>query len=70
MASDPLATVVLVGLGVDELSVVPSVFPKIKQIIRKINFEDAKKFCNEILTLSLEEEIKSKVQKYYREKHF
>jgi phosphotransferase system enzyme I (PtsI) len=48
MASDPLATAVLVGLGIDELSVVPSVFPKIKQIIRKINYSDASKFRAEI----------------------
>lgn len=68
MASDPLATALLVGLGIDELSVVPSIFPKIKQIIRKINYEDAKKFCEEILTLSHEEEIRSKVENYYKKK--
>ncbi|MDQ3020408.1 MAG: phosphoenolpyruvate--protein phosphotransferase [Bacteroidota bacterium] len=68
MASDPLATVVLVGLGIDELSVVPSIFPEIKQIIRKINYKEAKKFCDEILTLSSEEEIKKKIENFYREK--
>jgi len=68
MASDPLATIVLIGLGIDELSVVPSIFPKIKHIIRKTNYEDAKIFCEEILTLSHEEEIRSKVENYYKNK--
>ncbi|MEO8665142.1 MAG: putative PEP-binding protein, partial [Ignavibacteria bacterium] len=68
MASDPLATPVLIGLGIDELSVVPSMFPEIKQIIRKVNYKDAKKFCEEILTLGTEEKIRSKIEKYYKEK--
>ena len=37
MAGDPLATVLFVGLGVDELSVIPPVLPEIKKIIRSIN---------------------------------
>ncbi len=65
MASDPIATPLLVGFGIDELSVVPSIFPEIKQIIRKINFKDAKKLSDEILTLSTESEIKKRVQSFY-----
>lgn len=65
MASDPLAAPVLIGLGIDELSVVPSVFPKIKQIIRKINYTEVKKLCDEILYLTQEKEIKEKVEQYY-----
>lgn len=68
MASDPIATVVLVGFGIDELSVVPSVFPEIKKIIRKINFKDAEKFCNELLKISTEDEIRKKIIKYYKDK--
>jgi phosphoenolpyruvate-protein phosphotransferase (PTS system enzyme I) len=58
MASDPLATAVLVGLGIDELSVGPIVFPEIKQIIRRIRYKDTRKLCDEILTLPTEEEIR------------
>lgn len=65
MASDPLATPVLIGLGIDELSVVPSVFPKIKQVIRKVNYEDAKKLCGEILNCAFEKDIKLKAEKYF-----
>jgi phosphotransferase system enzyme I (PtsI) len=65
MASIPLAAVVLVGLGVDELSVVPSVYPKIKQIIRKMKYSDAKKLTENILKLSTEKEIKEETEKFY-----
>lgn len=67
MASDPLATAVLIGIDIDELSVVPSVFPEIKQIIRKIKYSDAKKLAKEILKYSTEEEIKNEVKKFYKE---
>ncbi|HMS63833.1 MAG TPA: phosphoenolpyruvate--protein phosphotransferase [Ignavibacteria bacterium] len=67
MASDPLATAILVGLGIDELSVNPNVFPEIKQIIRKLNYEDVKKLCEEIVLLSTENEIRERVEDYYNE---
>jgi phosphotransferase system enzyme I (PtsI) len=68
MASDPFATAVLVGLGIDELSVVPSIFPEIKRIIRKLFYKDAKKLCEEILKLPDEAEIRELVEKFYKEK--
>ncbi len=68
MGSDPLATAVLVGLGIDELSVVPSIFPEIKQIIRKLDYKEAKKLCDDILILADEKDIKAKVEKFYKEK--
>jgi len=37
MASDPIAIMILVGLGLDELSVSPVALPEIKQIIRSIS---------------------------------
>ena len=67
MASDPLATAVLIGLGIDELSVVPSVFPEIKKIIRKLKYSDAAKLCDEILILADELVIKNKIEKFYKE---
>lgn len=66
MASDPLATVVLVGLGIDELSVFPSIFPEIKQIIRKTNYKEAKKLCDVILKMHNESEIKDMIENFYR----
>ena len=68
MASNPLASAVLIGLGIDELSVTPNIFPKIKQIIRTINFKEIKAFSKELLLLSTEQEIKMKLQLFYKDR--
>ena len=67
MASIPKASVVLVGLGIDELSVVPSIYPKIKQVIRKMKFSDAKLLAEKILQYPTEKEIKQEVEKFYNQ---
>jgi phosphotransferase system enzyme I (PtsI) len=58
MAGDPLATVLLVGLGLDEFSVIPSVLPEIKKIIRTVKYKDAKRVAERALTMSSETEIR------------
>jgi len=58
MAGDPLATVLLVGLGLDEFSVIPSVLPEIKKIIRSIKFKDAKRVAEKALTMTTVGEIR------------
>ncbi|NIM97469.1 MAG: phosphoenolpyruvate--protein phosphotransferase [candidate division Zixibacteria bacterium] len=58
MAGDPLATVLLVGMGVDELSTSAMAIPEIKRIIRSIRFEDAKKHAQEVLGLSTIDQVK------------
>jgi len=58
MAADPLATTLLVGMGVDELSTSAMAIPEIKKIIRSIKFEDAKKYAEELLKRSTIDEIK------------
>lgn len=68
MASVSHAVPVLVGMGIDELSVLPSVYPEIKQIVRSLNFEEAKKLVNRILKLSIESEIKEEIEEFFKEK--
>ena len=58
MAGDPLATLLLVGMGIDELSVVPMVLPEIKKIIRTIKYKDAKRIAEKALSLHTEDEIR------------
>ncbi len=57
MASDTLFTKLLIGLGVDELSVPPSVVLKIKRIIRDINYSESKEKTSDILSSKNKEEI-------------
>ena len=59
MAGDPLATILLVGLGLDEFSVVPTVLPEIKKIIRSIRYTEAVHVAERVLMMQSEDEIKT-----------
>jgi phosphotransferase system enzyme I (PtsI) len=59
MAGDPLATMLLVGLGIDELSVVPAVLPEIKKIILSIKQKDARRAAEKALTMTSDQEIRA-----------
>lgn len=59
MAGDPLATLLLLGLGLDEFSVVPHMLPEIKKIIRSVHFSEAKHLAQKVLAMESEEEIES-----------
>jgi len=48
MASDPINLPILLGLGIDELSMNPQSIPAIKSMIRTLNFEDAKAFMKDV----------------------
>ncbi len=59
MAGDPLATILLVGLGLDEFSTVPTTLPEIKKIIRSVRSKDARRVADRALTLETDEEIRT-----------
>ncbi|MCB4792473.1 MAG: phosphoenolpyruvate--protein phosphotransferase [Elusimicrobia bacterium] len=63
MASDPLVTPILVGLGINELSVSPLQIPKVKKIIRNLSLLDAKNLVNEIFSSTDWEYIVKKINK-------
>lgn len=66
MASDPLATVLLLGMGIDELSTSPLTIPQIKKIIRSISYEDAIKITDRVLNLTRVEDIKKALREDYK----
>lgn len=57
IAADPKFIPLLLGLGVKELSVAIPSIPIVKNVIRNLVFEDAKKLAHHVLTLSSSEEI-------------
>jgi len=69
MAGDPLATLLLLGLGLDELSMNGSSIPEIKKIIRTAAYADALKFAEEVMKMRSGTEIFSFVRKHM-EKNF
>jgi phosphotransferase system enzyme I (PtsI) len=68
MAGDPLAVILLVGLGLDEFSVVPAVLPEIKKIIRSIKYKEARRIAEKALRFSTEEEVEQYVREVIKEK--
>lgn len=57
MAAHPLAACILLGLGVDELSMSPIDIPEIKSLIRSADYQELKTITREALDLSTSEEI-------------
>jgi len=57
MASDPQYLLILLGLGLDELSMNPVSIPLIKQMVRSLRYKDAREILEHCLTLSTAQEI-------------
>ncbi len=52
LAGDPAAAVLLVGLGVDELSMNPPAIPRVKAALRAVTFEQAREWAQAALTMT------------------
>ncbi|RKY39101.1 MAG: phosphoenolpyruvate--protein phosphotransferase [Candidatus Omnitrophota bacterium] len=73
MAGEFLFTVLLVGFGLDELSMPPPRIPQVKEIIRSFSFQEAKKIADDVLNFStsrdvekfLQERVKSVLKENY-----
>jgi phosphotransferase system enzyme I (PtsI) len=57
MAGDPELTMILLGLGLDELSVSAVILPEIKLIIRSVKFENARRIAREALKFSMGKDV-------------
>lgn len=62
MASDPYASLLLVGMGVSELSVVSLAYLQIKKLVRLINYNDACSIAEKVLKLSSIDEVKKYIE--------
>ena len=75
MASDISFTPILVGLGIDELSMGAVSVPEVKKIIRSITLKEAQEIVNKILSFSttkeinkfLKQEVRRKIEKLMKE---
>jgi phosphotransferase system enzyme I (PtsI) len=66
MAGDPLLTPLLLGLGVDELSVAPPSIPHIKYLIRRSKMSEAKELAAFALDCEDPQEILKRLNTYAR----
>ncbi|HUU28598.1 MAG TPA: phosphoenolpyruvate--protein phosphotransferase [archaeon] len=59
MAGNPYTALLLVGLGVDELSTSPAAIPGIKKLIRTISYKEARKVAQIVLSFNSVGKIKN-----------
>lgn len=62
MAGHPLATSLLIGMGVDELSVAPSLFLEVKEKILATNYNDSKFNVNKIMNTTIVRDIYDSIE--------
>lgn len=68
MGGNPLATLILLGLGIDEISVSPIVLPEIKNIIRSVTHQECVRIAEKVLQMSTSEEVEHFMRRYMRRK--
>jgi phosphocarrier protein FPr len=62
LAADPQAVPLLVGLGVDELSLNASAIPRVKEIVRTLDVSEARRLAEKALTLESAEAVRRLVE--------
>lgn len=67
MAADTLALPLLIGLGLESLSMSPATILYAKKIIGSFSYEAAKKLADECIASKTEIEIENKVQKFFED---
>jgi phosphotransferase system enzyme I (PtsI) len=60
MAGDPVYVPLLLGLGVDALSMTPPLLPAVKYLVRAMTMTDARTLAAEVLQLGSAQEIQAK----------
>ncbi len=65
MAGEPIHTPLLLGLGVDEMSVNPQFIPAVKKMVRDLKLEDARRFVESVLGATTTVEVVDMVHATY-----
>jgi phosphotransferase system enzyme I (PtsI) len=68
MAGDPIYVPLLLGLGVDELSMSPPLLPSVKFLIRAMKMEDARKLAADALTQTDAKKTYALIEAFYNER--
>jgi phosphotransferase system enzyme I (PtsI) len=67
MAAETLAMPLLVGLGLESLSISTATIPYAKKIIKSFNYKDAVKMANTCIKDCFEEEIVNNLETFFEE---
>ena len=68
MAADPFAVPLLIGLGLDSISVSATAIPFIKKIIRNLTITELNSLAEECLNYKTEKEINTRMHRFFNEK--
>jgi len=68
MAHEPVAAMLLVGLGIDGLSMAPGGIPELKQLIRQFSLADAQQVAREALEQTTGEDVRKLVRHAFSER--
>ena len=68
LAGDERATLLLLGMGLDEFSMSAISVPRIKKLIRNTNFEDVKAMADQALSFATAAEIEACVDNFIKQK--
>ena len=68
MASDPYAAVILMAMGIKELSMSAPSIPRVKEMIRSVTYQQAKEILNAVMDLENGQEVAEYLHKALGEK--
>jgi phosphotransferase system enzyme I (PtsI) len=68
MAGEPVYSMILLGLELDELSMNPLAIPRVKKIIRGSTLKESKALLKKVMTLSSSAEIRALVDAVMRKR--
>ncbi|MFM2476293.1 phosphoenolpyruvate-protein phosphotransferase PtsI [Celerinatantimonas sp. MCCC 1A17872] len=68
LAGDERATILLLGMGLDEFSMSAISIPRIKKLVRNINFEDAKQLAEQALASATADEVAGLMDEFIKQK--
>ncbi|MCH2155546.1 MAG: phosphoenolpyruvate--protein phosphotransferase [Opitutales bacterium] len=68
MAGDPLYTGLLMGLGIDELSITPALLPEVKYLVRTIHFDDTLALAKKAMDMDTAAEIRTELNNFRKER--
>ncbi len=68
MAGEPLYTMLLVGLGLNELSMSPACVPRVKRVLRRISRQESDDLVDRLLTLPTSKDVAYQLDRTMRAK--
>jgi phosphotransferase system enzyme I (PtsI) len=63
MAGEPFYIPILLGLGIDELSMNIMALPRVKRILRSLQYKESKSITDDVFKLSTAQEIETMLKK-------